>query len=66
MIFSFGGIFLAIVWNSLLDSYIYSMKSSENFQIAQDSVNYPQSKVNIVWFFNNKWYFDYVYNHYWL
>jgi len=64
MIFSFSGIFLAIGWNSLLDSYIYSMKSSENFQTAKDYVNYPQSKVNIVWFFNNKWYFDYVYNHY--
>jgi hypothetical protein len=59
IIFSFTGILLGMVLNLLL-SYI----STNNIDTNKLKIEYPLTYINIVWFLNNKWYFDFIYNYY--
>jgi NADH-ubiquinone oxidoreductase chain 5 len=58
LFFSFSGIFIALCLNNLIDLLKNSSKSS-NFNIE-----HPQNLNLIYWFFNHKWYFDFIYNYY--
>lgn len=61
LLFSISGIILAILWNSCFKLYYctFFAQNLDNIQIM-----YPQKLVKLIWFFNNKWYFDYTYNYY--
>ena len=61
LIFSLFGIFLALFLNKLLDLFNTNIKNKNFFYL---NIEYPQKYVNIIWFFNNKWYFDFIYNYY--
>lgn len=61
LIFSFFGIFCALGLNSLIDM-LYNSNKINNY--SRIKTEYPQSYVNLIWFFNHKWYFDYIYNYY--
>lgn len=65
LIFSLVGIVGALLLNKCLDQF-YFIRSNQIviFHIKNWIIQYPQSFVNIIWFFNNKWYFDYIYNYY--
>jgi proton-translocating NADH-quinone oxidoreductase chain L len=61
LFFSFFGIFLAIILNTIVD-VIYN--KDKLVRGSKPSIEFPQSFVNIIWFLNHKWYFDYIYNYY--
>jgi proton-translocating NADH-quinone oxidoreductase chain L len=54
--FSLTGLFIAIYWKK-----IFGQKQNSNKPFL---IVFPQKISKIIWFFNNKWYFDYVYNYY--
>ena len=66
LIFSFFGITLAILFNFLLDLFIFS--SNHNIILSNNftklNIKFPQYFINLIWFLNHKWYFDYIYNYY--
>ena len=62
LFFSMSGIIFAISLNFLMALIKKVNGSSTNFKTVL--VSYPQSFVNITWFFFHKWYFDYIYNYY--
>jgi hypothetical protein len=55
---SLVGIFLGINFNILLNS------KKNIISYKEISVRYPQNFILIMWFFFNKWYFDFIYNYY--
>lgn len=63
LFFSIFGILLAILLNSILDSY-KQIVFNKNVSYKNIIVSYPQSFFFIFWFFFHKWYFDYIYNYY--
>jgi NADH-ubiquinone oxidoreductase chain 5 len=70
LIFSCGGIVFALVLNILLNHRIHALKKLNNNPLSTQNkkiVYYNRFFyffVKLVWFLNNKWYFDYLYNHY--
>ncbi len=70
LIFSCGGLIFAFVLNTLLDKYIYKLKKINNYSLVSQKkkIIYYNSFfyffIKLVWFLNNKWYFDYLYNNY--
>ena len=65
LVFSFLGMFFAIFWNNLW--FIAVNKKDirhKDYRYFNFEVFYPQSLVNFIWFLQNSWYFNYVYNYY--
>jgi proton-translocating NADH-quinone oxidoreductase chain L len=61
LVFSLSGIFIGITLSTFCDFYKkFTVKKAHKKVV----VNYPQYFINMLWFFFNKWYFDYVYNYY--
>jgi hypothetical protein len=54
--FSVFGLILAIQWNNLF--------GQKKIIKGKFFVVFPQKFSKTIWFFNNKWYFDYLYNYY--
>jgi NADH-ubiquinone oxidoreductase chain 5 len=70
LIFSCGGISLAFVLNMLLGRYIHNLKRINTYSVSiqKKTRGYDNTfycfLVRLIWFLNNKWYFDYLYNNY--
>lgn len=62
IIFSFLGIFFAITLNLFNQLINKNKKQNKNYNALM--IEFPQNFVNVIWFFNHKWYFDYIYNYY--
>ncbi len=70
LIFSCGGVVVALVLNIMVDRYInlskkiniYSLSAQKKKIVYYNSFFY--FVVKLIWFLNNKWYFDYLYNNY--
>jgi proton-translocating NADH-quinone oxidoreductase chain L len=63
LVFSLFGILLAVCFNCCLTSYIKNVKFYKK-NYTDTIVFYPQTLYILIWFFFNKWYFDYIYNYY--
>ena len=61
LFFSSIGIISSIFFNNILNFFYSNNKSQKNNIL---SLEFPQSFVNVIWFLNHKWYFDYIYNFY--
>jgi hypothetical protein len=59
LLLSLIGIFLGISLNVFLNFKRISIVNYEKL-----TVSYPQNFIVILWFFFNKWYFDFIYNYY--
>lgn len=61
LVFSLIGIFIGISLNFFLNFY-KSLNTITTYE--KIIVSYPQHYTPLLWFFFHKWYFDYIYNHY--
>jgi proton-translocating NADH-quinone oxidoreductase chain L len=69
LIFSFLGIFLALIFNNIflkinknIQGLTIDVQTKKNQGFYHNST--LRSLIKVIWFLNNKWYFDYVYNYY--
>ena len=68
LIFSIIGVFLALNLNkwflTINKATIYSNKVFLNFNLKSNQLIDSNSFIQVIWFLNNKWYFDYIYNYF--
>jgi NADH-quinone oxidoreductase subunit L len=61
LVFSLCGILLALCIDKIIN---HILSSNKIVAINQFKLHFPKSYVIVIWFLNNKWYFDYIYNYY--
>jgi hypothetical protein len=66
LIFSIFGVFLALNLNKWLLSVnqVVNYLSIWLFNPKKKQLIYSNNLIKVIWFLNNKWYFDYIYNYF--